>query len=204
MNISGLDNTLYPHLAAYLNALPSGMDSYPAYTTRSDFTLLLRPHLQEALDAPTLRLQRPYLTKAYSPGAWIPETVYAALCALARDRLWQSDTSFHRGMADVANVMYTSPLYRALMLLFSPHLIVMGAGSRWTSFHQGTSLVFVKRGNKHVEAEIAFPLALFSEPSLRSIGATFCSAISGAGGADVNLTLKLPEKMKAHFLLTWT
>ncbi|RYF07629.1 MAG: hypothetical protein EOO40_08280 [Deltaproteobacteria bacterium] len=203
MNNSGLDNGLYPTLTAYLNALPQGLDSYPEVKTRADYTLLLRPRLKAALEVPTLGTLRPHLTADYKSGEWVPETVYAALCALAQDRVWPSEEAYHQGMSEVAAAMYQAPLYRAVMLLLSPSLIAMGAAHRWHTFHQGSDLKVTKQGKQSADLTLSFPDKVFSKPALRSLGAVFCAALTGAGATETRFRITLAKPGEAQFAINW-
>jgi hypothetical protein len=204
MNYSGLDRSLYPRLTAYIEALPNGLDSHPSVRTRADYNLILRKKIDGFLTQAKLPEHvRGRLLTQWRPGEWIPETIYAALSAFCRDAVWKTDQEFHAGMLDTASQMYATPFFRTLMFILSPSLMAMGAAKRWHSFHEGSDLAVIKQGATSVNLLLTFPDTLLPEACLRSIGATFCAAVSGAGARKPSCTLASIEPGRVNFFVAW-
>ena len=200
-----LDRLIYPSLAQYLDGLPRGLGSYPAAQTRADFSLILRQHLQSFLLEPSLPAPVSLALQApYKQGDWIPTTTYVALSALARDRLWQSESAYHQGMLDVATEMYTGPVFRALFVMFGPSLVAMSAAKRWHTLHQGTELVTKKQQKESLDLALTFPPKLFTEVGVYSLGAAFCAIAQACRGKDPTHTLLSLTDTTAEVRIGWT
>lgn len=204
MNMSGLDTNVFPNLSAYINALPVGLDSYPEAKTKALYSLLLRDSMKAELTSTSLPYPlRTRLLADWKPDDWIPAALYAALAALAKDMKWKSETAFHQGMADLAVSMYQTAVYRAVMAIVSPSLMVMGAARRWGTFHQGTQLRVVNPTKTSGDAVLTFPDRLFSQPALQSLGASLCTALTGCGAKNVTLVLRNVKQSEATLHFEW-
>ena len=196
---------LFPRLTQYLDGLPQQLESYPSAVTRSDFSMILRRQLAPFLTEENLpHSLRSILTAPWKEGDWIPTTAYVALCAIARDQLWQSEQEYHRGMFDVATEMYKGPVYRMLFFMFGPSIVAMNAAKRWDTLHQGTKLVIKKQKKESINLTLTFPQNLFSEAAVQSLGAAFCAIAQGPGGKDPAFTLLSFSDSEAEVLISWT
>ncbi|HET6347237.1 MAG TPA: hypothetical protein VFH51_20060 [Myxococcota bacterium] len=200
-----LDPTLYPHLARYLDAVPGGLQAHPQCKTTSDFTLRTRQDATEALAAATLPAPvRERLVAPWEPGEWIPTTNNVMLMLLMRDRVVRDDAAFWRYNLDRASEVFRQPLYKALMFVLSPSLMVLGAAKRWGKFHQGTELVSRDISRQSAKLEVRFPEHLFPELWLGGTSAAFCAAVACAGAAAPAARLHDVSPTGASFDLTWT
>jgi hypothetical protein len=194
-----------PRLAQYLDGLPHQLESYPSAVTRADFSVILRRQLAPFLTEANLSHSlRSILCAPWKEGDWIPTTTYAALCAIARDHLWQSEPEYHRGMFDVATEMYKSPSYRLLFFMFGPSIVAMSSAKRWDTLHRGTQLVIKKQKQESINLTLTFPKNLFSETAVQSLGAAFCAIAQGSRGKDPTFTLLSLSDLEAEILISWT
>jgi hypothetical protein len=200
-----LDPTLYPHLARYLDTVPGGLQAHPQCKTTSDFTLRMREDVTDALAAATLpaRVREP-LAAAWEPGEWIPTTTNVMLMLLMRDRVMRDDNVFWRYNLERASEVFRQPLYKALMFVLSPSLMVMGAAKRWGKFHQGTELLSHGVSKHAARLEARFPEHLFPELWLRGTSAVFCAAVACAGAKTPAAALHDMSPTGASFDLTWS
>lgn len=200
----GQDEDVTPRLAQYLASLPQGLASHPAAVTKADFSLILRRYLAPCSDKVGVpEPVRALLTTPWRAGDWIPTCHYVALCALARDQVWTTEEAYHLGMMAVATEMYQGPIHRALFIMFGPSLVAMGAARRWGTLHKGTELVVKRQLKESVELETTFPPRLFTEESVRSLGAAFCAIAVASHGKDTSFQLLDLGETSARMLIGW-
>jgi hypothetical protein len=200
-----LNRLTFPRLAQYLDSLPQNLESYPSALTRSDFSLILRRHLDPFLKEGSMpQSLRAVLTAPWKPGDWIPTTTYVALCAVARDHLWLSDQDYHQGMFEVATEMYKGPVYKTLFLMLGPSIAAMGAAKRWDTLHQGTQLVIKKQTKESLCLVLTSPQNLFTDLAVQSLGAAFCAVAQGSRGRDATFEMVTRNDVEAELLISWT
>lgn len=200
----GQDEDVTPRLAQYLASLPQGLASHASAATKADFSLILRRYLTPCAEKVGIpEPVRALLTAPWRAGDWIPTSHYVALCALARDQVWTNEEAYHLGMVGVATEMYQGPLHRALFVMFGPSLVAMGAARRWGTLHRGTELVVKRQLKESVELLTTFPFRLFTEESVRSLGAAFCAIALASHGKDATFTLLDFGDTSAQMSIGW-
>jgi hypothetical protein len=194
-----LDPSRFPLAAAYLNALPFGLESYPDCSLRSEVIEPFRRDFGKVAHAPGLPpavvslLAGPTATKR-----WVPEVLFQTTNLVIRDVAFQSDAAFFQWTHDVNHEIFDKPLLRQLMRLFSPTLIVVGAAKRWAAFHRGSTLtsnpVSEANGRVRASARLDFPEGLFAKVSLEAFEHAFLAALAGsrAKGVEVKLANATP------------
>lgn len=199
------DRLISPRLAQYLDDLPNGLGSHPQALTRADFSLLLRPKLDPFFAQTSLPPElNDALSANWKVGEWIPTVTYVALCAIARDVLWQSDLEFRRGMFAVATEMYKGPFLRTLFGMLGPSIVAMSAAKRWNTLHQGTTMVIKKQQKESIGLVLTFPKNLISEAGMTSLGAACSAAIEVSRGRDSSFDILSLGSTEAEFTINWT
>ena len=120
------------------------------------------------------------------------------------DRDYQSDAQFltwNRG----ANVqLFRGLVFRALMSIFSPMILLERAQARWEAFHVGTQLLVRDAGPGCAIGELTFPTNLYNGLLLRAVAECYTAAFEHARGHDVEVTLVAHGPSAARFEARWT
>jgi len=189
-----------PRLTEYLASVPGGLDAYPECQARSGILqtfLEAGPALDGELD--------PFVARLLAPPArgFIPEVVLNAGFLAVGDLAGMSEAGYvawHRA----ANArLFQGLIFRALMSVFSPMVLLERAPSRWESFHAGTRLTVKKDGAQAAVAELTFPPRLYTELHLRGIAESFVAALEHARGREVVAELGAHAPTSAVFVARW-
>ncbi len=202
-----LGRARYPITSAYERRLPEGLDSYPDCAVRADLFRGLGAEVPALLDDPTLpEVMRDVLTERHTED-WIAETVGLSLLMMVRDVAYDDDQAyFDWSRAWIART-FRKPLYRALMLILSPTLVVMGAARRWSTFHQGSTLTVSKvqpRDDRLVlEGHLAFPPHLFQPFILEQVCYSLLAALDASRATEPQINLRECNTAEGGFDISW-
>jgi len=203
MQAARVDAARYPETAAYLHELPDGLRSFPECRSRAVF---LRDILErypdlfagDGISVPRERSQ----AEDIDPDRWVPSVEVVLAMTMVRDRMHKTDASFLDWNYDRQLRNYQRPLFRALMLLFSPTLLFMGASRRWKSFHEGSELV--ASGDKHsAELTLSYPAGAYSRPFRVSLVASFRAALSASRAQQQHVELVQDDPGQARYGISW-
>ena len=190
----------YPRLMEYLGALPAGIHSYPECQSRAGLlgSVLARESRREAAPEPFVEaLLRPATTP------WVPEVRFnAALLAIA-DAESMSDAQHLRWARATNGQLYHGLLYRALMAMFSPAVLLERAASRWDSFHRGSRLEVTGTHAGEARAVLTFPARLYTRLLLGGCGEAFAAAFEHSRGRDVTVELLEATEISGLFRCRW-
>jgi hypothetical protein len=202
-----IDREKLPQLAAYLDGLPHGLASHPEAQVKSDSLDPMRA-LYGAMFAGVAT--PPALVDALAgrqAGEWMPEVIGNALYLACRDLAFRSDDAFLEWRYESSATTFKTPLYRVIMHIVSPTLVVMGAAKRWAAFHQGSSLKSssTKRrdGRASAEGRLSYPSGLFPDLVLRGFCRSFEAAIAASHARNPRATVQVPSADEAVYLLSW-
>jgi hypothetical protein len=183
------------HLDEYLERLPNGLRSFPEAQIRGevlDDVLLwldemeapIHPHLHDLI-----RAYRP-LGRAMK---WVPEVLENALFLQVVDEGYPSEESIVQAVYRRQRAVFNTTLYRALMLILSPTLLMMGASDRWKAFRRGSELSVDRWTNtptgRITTATLRHPPGLYHRLHLLTIGEMMRAAIDACGAKDSKLEL---------------
>jgi hypothetical protein len=193
----------FPLTAAYMADLPGGVSAHPecqVRTTVSREILTEFPDLleREGIHADMVRTLR----NAVGSGQWMPETLGVALRLATRDVMIDSDTKYLEWTYDVSSRVFAERLYRVLMYVLSPTLVLLGAGRRWNAFRSGTTLTATIEQNGG-KVELSFPPNLYPELILRGFGEAFRASLVAARARDPHVVLTGHAIGSARWDVTW-
>ncbi len=198
----------FPRASKFVKQLPSGLSSYPECQIRADVFEHIKgafPELGAADDLP--EVLKSCLSAEYR-GDWMPEAVGNTIFFMLRDANFNSDMAYLAWQRQDAARLYDRPLYRVLMHVFSPALIVMGAGQRWSTFHRGTELKVgrAKKRDGRFEAEgrLIYPAHLFGGLLLQQLNVHFLLALETNGAKEPRVRSEENGATEAVFRASWT
>jgi hypothetical protein len=202
-----LDPIRLPETCKYLASLPQGVQSFPKCTVRDvavaayvrDFSALAA---EPGLPEPVAELLRGGLR-----ATWLPETVFQVVNVVVRELAFSDDASFFTWIFNANAELFDKPLLRSLMRLLSPMLIVIGAGKRWGTFHQGSELVpgRVSRSGDREEttARLRYPSGLFAPTFLAGLEHAFLAALIASRARDPRVELGAVGPAEAEYRVDW-
>jgi hypothetical protein len=171
-----LDRDRFPRMAAYLDALPKGIDSYPdAQAKGSIFRTLLTSRPLALAGLPQTSLPEPIAALARElplPNEWIPEVWLMCVSLGIADAYELEDEEYLSWVYETNRDLFRGA-YRLLMSLASPELLLRGATLRWMYFHRGTELLTEPAGPGQGNLILSFPHRLFAGLALRHFTAVF-------------------------------
>jgi hypothetical protein len=192
-----------PRVEEYLRSLPLGLDSYPAHRQKA----VLLHHFARAwpriLDCE--ELPPPLLAMVRNPPpvtAWIPE-VHGTAVALAGRDTSQSDADYLDVAYRINVEMFRGPLYRVMMMMATPGIILRFADSRWETFHRGVKLRVERKREGRADARLVYPTHLVPEPIARLYGEAFRAALDASAGKGSRCVLSSYNSTMAMFELSW-
>jgi len=184
----------------YLDALPSGLDSYPDCLARSGLAqsfVEAAPRGREWLDPVVAEL-----VPAPVRG-WVPEVRFLSALLAVGDAAGMTDDQLLSWNRETNHALYRGLLYRALMAMFSPAALIERAPGRWASFHRGTSLSVVPDGPGRAVGVLSYPPRLFTPLLLQCYVGAFAAGFEHARGHDVTVELSSTGEREARFLARW-
>jgi hypothetical protein len=186
----------------YIRSLPQGIHSFPDCVTRAEITLAMLeefPALLSASEAPPDLMASLRCLK--DPQQYLPEALFMSARHMLMDSM-KNEADFIEWHHQVAKRVFLRPLYRALMFVMSPSLVLTNATKRWTAFRRGTHLE--SKVSKH-EAHLTlhFPPGLYTPLIQRALGQSFRAAVEVAGGRDASSTVSGEEPGRAYYVVRW-
>ncbi len=183
------DPTSLPRTAEYVNALPDGMASYPECRVRADVSNEVFRRFPEVLEHPGISKEMVSLLRETSrAGEWMPDVHGVVARLLVRDSICESDEEFCAWSHEVAGAVFTRPLFRVLMYVLSPTLVMMGASRRWAAFRRGTTLNADMKGRGGT-VELRYPEHLYTPLILEGFVAAFRASLEAARAVEPRFEL---------------
>ena len=203
--MDSIDSARYPRVAAYVAALPQGLQSHPgckasAALYRDVLTFYgvqeLDPGLPAALAEPAKR--------KLPVSSWIEEARSSALILAVADHLRLSDDEFLARDLEFNKQFLGGKFFRVLMSVTSPNLLLTGASFRWDAVHQGSTIEVARQGKEGARVTLTLPERLFSRLNLRCYGGAFRALLqmSNVKAAAVELTEETATQ--AVYKTTWS
>ncbi|MDF2697297.1 MAG: hypothetical protein K0S65_5680 [Labilithrix sp.] len=194
----------FPRLERYLRRLPNGIDSYPdcrcrasvyrVFTDTLDLTSFpfddVPPPIRAMLNSPLL------------PGSWLHEThvIGAILAAIDFRRL--DDDAALRWMDESNERLLNGRMFRSLMRLASPSILVALASRQWGHIHRGMRFV-VERGMP-TKVRIEYPAHLYDELLARATASGIRHALTLSRAKDPRVEMESHSPTTAIYRVTWS
>ena len=190
-------------MEAYLAAVPRGLDGHPDCLHKGsvvrqvlkafpiDKLPKLPDPLQQFIDNPPL------------PSTWVREVHSTALYLAICDAQFPSDDAYVEFSANFNRNLLRSPLYRILMLVATPNLLMKRAGMRWGALHRGSTLEVEPTGDKVFRGRVRYPTELFPVLLIQCFATAFQAAIEGSGGKNVRVTMRDRGAHQAEYDVSW-
>ncbi len=198
-NLGNVTATL-PSLSKYLGALPHGLDSYPDARAKASLyrSVLDQSSIEDVsvLPEPLRRL----VTNPAPVSAWIPEVHSHALISAVRDICFESDAAFIQHMYDRQRGLFDGRLYRILLALASPSLLLRTAALRWSTFHRGSTFSVESTTTSEARVRIDHPPHLWDDLITDALVAGLEAVLDLSGAVDTNLliTEREPSVLRLH------
>jgi hypothetical protein len=201
--VTPFDPAVFPRTAAYLAELPGGLEAYPRCRVRTAVTREITDQFPKALDSPGIDPAIVELIRtAIQRGEWMPEAYGMLVRLIVRDIVFQTDADYHRWYYDIAGKIFAKPVYRVLMYVVSPTLVMLGAQKRWAAFREGTTLS-AKIDRNQGEIELKFPEKLYPELILVGFGEAFRASIVAARARNAKIELIEAAAERARWTVSW-
>ncbi len=198
-----LDKTRYPLLAEYLDGLPAGLESYADCESKASLAnSAVEGHdatdLQEGLPAPV----RALIHSPQPAGVWIPavhaDAVFFAVC----DRHYTTEEAVVRWTYDRSMAMAKNPLYRALLRVPGPRILLKAGARAHGLFQRGTDFD-IDIGDGEAEITLSFPPRLHLGLNLAANTALWRAMVRIVGGRNVQCQLASTSDTRAVYQLTY-
>ena len=169
--MDNVDSARFPRLAAYLRFLPEGLASYPGCQAKGALVraILDREPLADVSDDALPAEVRGLITTPPANSAWVSDLVFfGALLALA-DYRRMDDARYRAWLHEANNRLFKGPVYRALLSLTSPGVMLTLCSSTWSTLHRGTTLKVADSGKGFAVADLTFPERAYDRAVLVAI-----------------------------------
>ncbi len=184
------DRARFPTLALYLDRV-GGVAALPACQAKASVLReLLNEHALHTLPNGALPGALQALVRQPPPmNVWVSEVLSEAGFCAAYDFAFTSPTE-----ATAANVrtnlrLFQLPMYRALMIVMTPSLLLRAASMRWSAFHRGSTLTVRESEAHSALAVLEFPAHLFIPENPLDVRAAIEASLIAAGGTDVSVSV---------------
>lgn len=201
-----MDATRYPRAAAYLEALPDGLDSFPQCQVQLTVFDSIRFAVEDVdVDVGVLPGALAEFFRGETGKGWVPEVLCQAANLVFADSVGES--AYLQWSYENAVRLYKKPVLRHLMKLLSPTLVVMGAPRRWGAVRRGTELAVEPArtidGRMVTYGEVTAPTGLMTRPFCEAVAEAFRAGLDGAHGRDGSVELEAFDGATARYRVGW-
>jgi len=183
-----LDAKHFPRSARYLASLPKGVDSFPECRVRTDSQIDGFKQYAALFPAEAIGPDVRRHLEAMDTAPWMPEVVANLTRLMIRDKAYADDAAFFQWNYEISIQVFKSPVYRMLMALISPTLLMMGATKRWGAFREGTRLE-PKVGKNGGQLILRYPAGLYESVMLEVFAAAFRGALDISRAKNSRVTV---------------
>jgi hypothetical protein len=197
-----IDPEVAPRAAEYLLGLPNGLDSYPECQVRSELTREIFKRFPQIPTHPALAPELRERLRDLGRDEWMSDVVGVVARIMVRDVVVPTDEELDRWSFEVAGEIFAKPVYRMLMYVLSPTLVLMGATKRWSAFRRGSTLTSRFDGHS-ATAELRFPRNLYNPLVLRGFGHAFRASLTAARASDPKVELVETSPEIGRWTVSW-
>jgi hypothetical protein len=199
-----LDRARFSRLAQYVDLLPQGLASFPECKAKGSICR----HLLETRpvkDPSGLPDEIAALIAHPVPHAsWVSECACMGLHLAIGDAYAMSATEYDRWLYEHnAGLFEGRFMFRALMSLASPAVLMQGAAIRFNGFHLGTRLEITSRDANSIDFQVGYPAGLYSDLCLGAFRAAFQAALDMTKAKELRCALACATPALASFRVTW-
>lgn len=201
-NLSDVTAAL-PSLSSYLDSLPNGLDSYPEARAKAS---LYRSVLDADAPLDVARLPAPLqhlITEPAPVSSWIPEVHSHAILLAVRDLRFSSDNAFIRFSYDRQRTLFSGRLYRVMLALASPSMLLRTAALRWRSFHRGSLFTVEDANATSARIRVDHPPGLWDGLLADAMAAGLRAVLDLSGAQDSHLSVYEQETDHLRMRGTW-
>lgn len=185
-----VDRQRFPTLARYLELHGGRLDRYPNAQCKG---VLLRDSLDSGKPLPNLEgaIPRALAAVINDPppvNVWIPEMLSVAFYSLVED-LWFTTREEAQEWLFRKNLeRMRSPLYRLLMAVVSPQMLLRGSATRYGAFHRGSEFTIgaVPGG---ADARMTYPENLYLPGARLGVEAPLRAVLVAANAPNATVTV---------------
>ena len=183
----------YPRTQAWFESLPAaGLDAFPANLASTRLPRLVAQQYPQMSTLPKLHpAWRLALAAPMPEGGWMPETTLILQYLLLRDAFFETDEAYFVATQARVKQSFLHPAIRPLMALMSPHLLILGASSRWAQYHRGSTLKVTSRSAKNLVGSLTFPPGLYPPLMIEDTRVAIAAAIELTNKEITHLTVTL-------------
>jgi hypothetical protein len=196
-----------PETAAYIAALPKGLESYPECEVKGSVVREIVEHFDRSLLRslpPSLRA----LVEAPPPvSAWVHEVPVNALILLSSERLTRQTgdrNAMNQRAFETTKRLLSTPLYKILFWLVSPERLIVGADKRWGALRRGTRIDVHAHDARSAKIRAHFPPKHYNERLLSIRAESIRASILCAGAQRATVTVQLSSPSSADFDCAWS
>jgi hypothetical protein len=201
--VEPFDETTLPHAAAYFRGLPDGLESYPTCLVRTDVAREILRLFPQILQHPGISPDVvDTIRDSLATKDWMPDVQGVVARLLVRDVVCSSDEEYLDWSYRVAGELFKRQIFKVLMYVLSPTLVLLGTEKRWGAFRRGTKLTSRIDKNTAV-AELHFPTNLYVPVVLRGFGEAFRASLVAARAVDPRVELIEATPELARWSVRW-
>ncbi|MGH1346178.1 MAG: hypothetical protein ACRBN8_31725 [Nannocystales bacterium] len=194
-----------PHLEAYIDRLPQGLDSYPEAQAKAS---LLR---SVANFRPIPRQTREALPQALSAlldapppvTHWVSQVHTHALLLVLRDSVCTDREDFVRFCHLRQRELFQTAMYRVMFALATPGMLFGAIALRWSSLHRGTELSLGARTDNAVRLDLNHGPDLWDPEVSLATAAGFRVVLDLSGAMGATVEVERPSNEQTLFHAHW-
>ena len=195
----------FAHTFAYIDSLPEGLESHPDCHTKA---AIYRSYLERSpIDAELLgELPEPLADLLVHPrvvSTWLPAVHSLALTMVFRDLFAPEHDSFAEFVRTSTAEMYSTPMYRVLMVAMNPQRLLKAASLRWTQFNRGSKMTVLPTGETSARVEFDFPSHLYSRSHHAGLQGAYEAALAVAGAKAIETAIDRFGEERLVFDFRW-
>ncbi len=182
------DRARFPTLALYLNRV-GGLEALPACQSKASIVRgLLADHPLHTLPNGALPKQLQAFVREPPPmNVWVSEVLGGAIHCAAYDFSFKSPAEAAAATVRTNLRLFQLSVYRALMMVVTPSLLLRAASARWAAFHRGSTLTVRESTAHSAVAALDFPPHLFIPENPLDVRAALEASLIAAGGKEVTV-----------------
>ncbi len=192
-------------LAAYIRALPGGLDSHLEFRAKGSVVTAMLENESDAVREQLRGLPEPLARLVESPPvatAWIPEVLMVGLFLGAADFANLSNADIAATAKSVNMRLFGRPMYKVLGALMRPERAVGYLASVWERFHQGTRIEWRRTDVHEMHGTVYFPEHLYPREMLLAFSTSF-EAVSELGPPEATCEVGDVSATQGEFILRW-